>query len=144
MRYSLDPGRTILRDGKPIVIVQRATRCDYAELSPAEADTFAHAIVAALNARDGGLLPGGMLPVYLRREPTTDALTRASYEGRKPFDVVAYGDMTPDGPTSVKGRWHWDRKSKPRPGCKTITLNCWRWRAIWLPDVVEDANAHAG
>lgn len=94
-----------------------------------------------------------LLPVYLRREPTTDRLTTASYQGRRrPYDVVAYrADVCYDpeyatngrtwfAPGAQIGRWPWDRTRKPRPGRKTITLNCFNWRVIWLSDIVEEVS----
>jgi len=95
-----------------------------------------------------------LLPIYLRREPTTDVRTSASYKGRRPFDVVAYRaevQYDPDyadngrtwfGPsTEACGRWPWFYSDKPRHGCKTIMFNCWKWRAVWLSDVVEEVKS---
>lgn len=92
----------------------------------------------------------GLLPVYLRREPTLDVQTQASYKGvRRPFDVVAYRaavaydpDYAKNGrtwfePAEAIGRWPWYYSNKPRPGRKTVTLNCFNWRVIWLSDIVE-------
>jgi len=65
-----------------------------------------------------------LLPLYLRREPTTD--TRAPSR----LDVVAYRDPAC---TARAARWPWFYK-RPRRGSKTVMFNCWRWRAVWLPD----------
>ena len=79
----------------------------------------------------------GLLPVFLRREPTMDE-TYARYvkpdgKKRKPFDVVIYRDAAA---TNRVGQWRWDC-SKPRKGCKTVTFNCFKWEANWLPDLEE-------
>lgn len=79
--------------------------------------------------------PVSMLALYLRREPTRDPLA-PSYRGRKAFDVVCYDKIADVAAGKPKARWTWDSR-KPRPSDKTFMLNCWRWRAMWLPDVVE-------
>lgn len=82
---------------------------------------------------------GGLLPLYLRREPSTDPKAPA-YGARRAFDVVAYSD--PEA-TRRKARWSWWASDKPRKGAKqasTRVLNCFRWSVIWLPEVVEVAN----
>ncbi len=85
----------------------------------------------------GGVIMGP-LTIYLRREPTTDEMTRQCAErhhGGKlaahERDVVAYED--PTGLTA-KGRWPWHH-SKPDRRNRYVMLNCYRWRAVWLPDL---------
>lgn len=83
---------------------------------------------------------GGLLPLYLRREPSVDPHA-PTYKGRRAFDVVAYSH---EDATGFRARWAWHVKGRPRPGRKQATtriLNCFRWSVIWLPDVVERANA---
>ena len=79
-----------------------------------------------------------LLPLYIRREPTSDAMTRAAharYGGRLPLDTVAYRDPQC---SVMAGRWPWHyAASKPRYRCRSITLNCYRWGAVWLPDAME-------
>lgn len=79
-----------------------------------------------------------MLAMYLRREPTADAMTRTAcsrYGGRLPLDTVAYRDPQC---RVIAGRWPWHyQASKPRRGCRSIMLNCYRWAAVWLPDQQE-------
>ncbi len=84
----------------------------------------------ATRAGRAGLIDG-LLPLYLRREPTTDpiALERCTGEGRR--DVVAYADPAC---TMRRARWSW-HSSRPDRRCRRVTLNCWYWRAVWLADV---------
>ena len=80
---------------------------------------------------------GGLLPLYLRREPSTHP-DAPSYKGRRAFDVLAYSDAAGK---RRKAYWPWFRTDKPRNGkrqASTIVLNCFRWTIIWLPDVVEE------
>lgn len=77
----------------------------------------------------------GLMPRYLRREPSIDPKA-PTHRGRFAFDTVAYAD--PEA-TQPKARWPWHVKDKPRPGRKasrTVTINCTRWRVVWLPDVI--------
>ena len=78
----------------------------------------------------------GFLTLYLRREPSGDA-NAPRYRGRRAFDVVAYASEAAADAKQERARWQWHASGKPRPACKLVTLNCWRWRAVWLPDVVE-------
>lgn len=49
-RWKLDPGRTLVRDGVPLVRLDRVKRAAGGwHLSPAEADVLAHEVVDALN-----------------------------------------------------------------------------------------------
>jgi hypothetical protein len=64
-----------------------------------------------------------LLPLYLRREPAPGEPGR--------FEVVIYRD---EQMTVRAGRWLWWSSQKPRRGCKTITFNCFNWRAVWVPD----------
>lgn len=139
-RYRLEPGRHISRDGIPIVYVQRvgSDANEYA-LAPAEADAFARQIVDALNATSKPRLEA--LSIYMRREPTNDP-NAPHYHGRKAFEVCAYASEADLANGKVKARWPWFREDKPRPGRKTVMLNCFRWRAIWLPDI-ERVNEQA-
>jgi hypothetical protein len=71
-----------------------------------------------------------ILPVYLRREPTTDALL-ISRGMTDRSDVVAYRD--PECQNRF-ARWPWYMKRPDRRN-KQVTLNCYQWAAVWLPDV---------
>lgn len=80
-----------------------------------------------------------LLPLYVRREPTTETMPSVAYgipgaSARKHFDVVVYRD--PECLQCV-GRYPWQYKSNPRVGCKSIVFNCWKWEARWLPDLIE-------
>ncbi|MDQ0301382.1 hypothetical protein [Ancylobacter polymorphus] len=74
-----------------------------------------------------------LLPLYLRREPTTDPVLRKyAPDARRP-DVVAYRDAECTRPA---GRWPWHYKRPDRRN-RSIVLNCYRWRAVWLPPLLE-------
>ena len=74
-----------------------------------------------------------LLPLYLRREPTTDdVLLRMAPKARK-LDVQTYRDAACTNPIA---RWPWHySQGKPRRNCRTVTVNCYRWQAVWLPDL---------
>ena len=70
-----------------------------------------------------------LIPLYLRREPTTDCVTlKHDRHAAKRMDVVAYRDADH---TKVACRWPWYYTSKPRRGCQRVTMNCYRWKAVW-------------
>lgn len=71
----------------------------------------------------------GLLPLYLRREPTT----LPNSAGRQ--DVAAYRDQ---GATEPCARWPWHYR-KPDRRNRFVMFNCYRWEAVWLPDLVEVA-----
>lgn len=84
---------------------------------------------------------GGLLPLFLRFEPTTDPATLESY-GRAGLpvpadhrDVVAYRDAAC---TDRAARWAWHRSDRPRKGRRTVTLNGWQWRPEWRPALKEN------
>jgi hypothetical protein len=68
-----------------------------------------------------------LLELFLSREPTTDAVTLKYFPTAKKRDVVAR--RTPTGP--IIARWPWHRKTKPRKGCRAVTLNCFVYLANW-------------
>lgn len=71
------------------------------------------------------------LPLYLRREMPTDPPTLASSAYRQ-RDVVAYRDPECKRPA---GRWPWwHTQSRPTRRNRYVMLNCYRWRAVWLPE----------
>lgn len=81
---------------------------------------------------------GAQFPIYLRREPSADP-SAPLYGARRAHDVVAYFKSAGTMPYV---RWHWNASDKPRKGprqSELIMLNCFQWRIIWLPDVVEDS-----
>lgn len=74
-----------------------------------------------------------LLPLYLRREPSTDPILRdhfTAHERMKKADVVAYSDPRA---CKVKARWMWHQPSRPTRRNKRVTLNCYQWEVIWLP-----------
>ena len=80
---------------------------------------------------------GGLLPLYLRFEPTTDPATLESY-GQAGLavpadhrDVVAYRD---EAMTDRRACWRWHDRTRPRKGRRTVTLNGWTWRPVWRPE----------
>lgn len=73
-----------------------------------------------------------LLPVYLRREPTTDRVLREFHPDTKKRDVVAYRDPECSQPYA---RWSWWYRNNPTRAYKRVTLNCWTWRVVWLPDL---------
>lgn len=80
-----------------------------------------------------------MIPLYLRREPTTDFTALAYCAASKhPFpskwcDVVAYAD---EACTVRRATWPWWH-NKPTRKAKRVTLNCYYWKAVWLPDLTK-------
>lgn len=82
---------------------------------------------------------GGLIPLYLRFEPTTDPATLESY-GRAGMkvpanhrDVVAYRD---EGMTERAAVWRW-HSARPRKGARVVTLNGFHWRPVWRPALKE-------
>lgn len=76
-----------------------------------------------------------LLTLYLRREPTRDPIL-AKAAGQIPacarLDVVAYRDAAC---TVAAARWNWFFRSRPDRRYKHVTMNCYRWRTKWLPDM---------
>jgi len=66
-----------------------------------------------------------LLPIYLRREPAKQDQWKGD------FDVVAYRSLQSTRPWAV---WDYHNKQKPTRRNRVVTLNCSRWRVIWLPD----------
>lgn len=80
--------------------------------------------------------PFTLLPLYLRREVTTDAALRdyakaAGIPIPRKLDVIAYRT-----PACVKriARWGWHSPTKPTRRNKRVMLNCFAWQAVWMPD----------
>ena len=76
-----------------------------------------------------------MFVTYLRREPTTDAVTHkyAPALVGKVKDVQSYRD--PEAKEKGMARWPWHyTKSKPTRRNKWIVLACVKHRIVWLPD----------
>jgi hypothetical protein len=82
-----------------------------------------------------------LLTLYLRREPTVDAVWLRYGDGRRKWDVRYYRDRQAQYPRATCP-WHY--RGKPRRGCRTTRLNCWRWRVVWLPDFVPAGNRKDG
>jgi hypothetical protein len=68
-----------------------------------------------------------LLPLYLRREPAREP---GGVNRRR--DVVAYRDEASAIPA---GRWPWHYSNRPTKRDRRVMLNCYRWRAVWLPDL---------
>lgn len=63
-----------------------------------------------------------LLPLFARKEATTDAL-RPSRQ-----DVVLYHDKAC---TQLAARWPWHYSNKPTRRNKTVMFNCWKWMLVW-------------
>ena len=72
-----------------------------------------------------------LLPLYLRREPTTDAELLRLVPNARRFDTVAYRDQAC---TQRAARWPWYYRSKPDRRYRRVMLNCYQWAAVWLPN----------
>lgn len=79
-----------------------------------------------------------LLPLYLRREPSRDPylLRLSAAKRRKLLDVVGYRTKEQVATDSAPvARWLWHHtSSKPTRRNKHVTVNCYQWKAIWLPD----------
>jgi hypothetical protein len=73
-----------------------------------------------------------LLPLYLRKEPTRDTVLKNYAPDAERFDVVAYKD---EDCTQRAGHWSWWSSQKPTRSYKTVTYNCFKWQAVWLPPV---------
>lgn len=71
-----------------------------------------------------------LLPVYARKEPTTDSFARNAGLKNK-LDTVIYRD---EQCTKVFVRYFWYRSDAPRRSKSRITLNCFNWNLFWLDD----------
>ena len=79
-----------------------------------------------------------LLPLYLRREPSTDdyLLRLPAKQRARKLDVVAYASLEDAKAKCAKARWPWCASRKPRRRSDTVTLNCYKWQVCWLPDAV--------
>lgn len=78
-----------------------------------------------------------LLSLYLRREPTTAAsvLRFPAATRAKLLDVVAYTSPKNADKGAIKARWpYYATATKPTRRNKRVTLNCFTWAAVWLPD----------
>ncbi len=73
----------------------------------------------------------GLITVYARREPTLDSIA-INHGVKGKFDVVVYEDAEC---TKPKGRWSWYYTNKPTRRNKTVMLNCFLWKLVWLNDL---------
>jgi hypothetical protein len=76
-----------------------------------------------------------LLPLFLRREPPSVFGDSSVKTPRRAFDVVAYSDLEC---TKRRGRWPWWLSHKPNRRAKTVRLNCYKWEAVWLPDLEKE------
>jgi len=72
------------------------------------------------------------LKLYVRREPTTDPVSRAIGLKRR-LDVVGYADPSCKEP---KARWAWFMSSCPDRRHRHAMVNCARHELNWLPGKV--------
>lgn len=83
---------------------------------------------------------GGLLPVFLRFEPTSDPATLESYgQARLPVpadhrDLVIYRDAAL---SERLGCWRWHDRTRPKKGARVVTLNGFHWRPEWRPTLRE-------
>lgn len=69
----------------------------------------------------------GLLALYARKEPTTDAIAiKHGLKGKN--DAVLYRDREC---TKFVARWPWYFSNCPRHGQKRVMVNCWRWDLVW-------------
>ncbi|WP_144267157.1 hypothetical protein [Comamonas thiooxydans] len=68
-----------------------------------------------------------LLSVFARKEPTTDTFDVS--QGLKKKDTVFYSDAACTKPMARKP---WHQSGHPRINSKAVTLNCWRWKLIWV------------
>lgn len=69
-----------------------------------------------------------LLPVFARKEPTTDPFARKAGLKNK-LDTVIYRD---EECTKAFVRYFWYRSDAPRRSKSQITLNCFNWNLFWL------------
>ena len=77
-----------------------------------------------------------LIPVYVRREPTTDPVAIA--HGIKRSETVFYRDRLCN---AVFCRKPWYQSGHPRRNTKAVTLNCFRWAVNWVDDVATSGGA---
>lgn len=77
-----------------------------------------------------------LLPVYARREPTTDRETAelngicpGTFTGKRDVQIYRDAECTE---RFARYPWHWKRPDRRN---RYVTLNCFRWRLVWLPDL---------
>lgn len=78
-----------------------------------------------------------LLPLYARQEPTTDRLAQSA--GLKKRDTVFYKDAAC---RQFYARWRWDVSGRPTARA-TVTLNCYRWRIVWVTRADVSVTRHA-
>jgi len=71
-----------------------------------------------------------LLPLFARREPTTDDVLLKRDPKAKKTDVVLYRDAAC---TQAMGRFPWYCNGRPTKRTKVVTVNCWRWSLNWVP-----------
>lgn len=72
-----------------------------------------------------------LLTVYLTKVTSTDDVLKKYAPGAHKTDVLVYRDPEK---TKLMARFPWDHSKKPHKGTKRVTLNCYLWNAVWLPD----------
>lgn len=78
-----------------------------------------------------------MYMLHLRREPTTDPISRKLAPG-KFRDVVAYRDEKADCPLF---RWNGSHKNIPTRRNRYVAANCARYAVRWLPDLIPEVQS---
>lgn len=71
-----------------------------------------------------------LLPLFARKEPTTDVFALAA--GLKKKDTVYYSDA---GATKLVARKPWHQSGHPRRNSKKVTLNCYSWQLNWVKPI---------
>lgn len=72
-----------------------------------------------------------LIQVFMRREPSSDSVLKQYAPGLKKNDVVVYRDR---GMKERFGHFPWHYSNRPNKRSRTVTLNCYKWAAVWLPD----------
>ncbi len=69
----------------------------------------------------------GLLTVYARKETTKDSFALVNEMDK--YDIVIYKDRRCK---TFYARFMWYQKSRPKWNSKTVVINCYRWKLIWL------------
>lgn len=70
-------------------------------------------------------------PVYLRKAPSTDPVLKQYWPNARKTDVLVFEDAAGQ---KLKATFRWDSSRRPNRRTRTVMLNCFPWRVVWLPD----------
>ncbi|MBE7465985.1 MAG: hypothetical protein HS116_21120 [Planctomycetes bacterium] len=72
-----------------------------------------------------------LLKKYARKEPSRDPILRKYVPLAYATEVRVYNDLRAKNLYAIFPWGMW----KPRKGAREATINCYRWKLIWLPDL---------